>query len=100
MVIEQGLTVKITEKNIEYYKEKGYEVDTSEILVDIKDLPLQSSYIVFVKCDNCDKIFQKEYKSVSKYKNHYCSKECHKDFHHKIINMDMARIQENNLKNL
>ena len=100
MVIEQGLTVKLTEKNIEYYKEKGYEVDTSEILVDIKDLPLQSSYIVFVKFDNCDKIFQKEYKSVSKYKNHYCSKECHKDFHHKIINMDMARIQENNLKNL
>ena len=38
MVIEQGLTVKLTEKNIEYYKEKGYEVDTSEILVDIKDL--------------------------------------------------------------
>ena len=66
MVIEQGLTVKLTEKNIKYYKEKGYKVDTS----------------------------------VSKYKNHYCSKECHKDFHHKIINMDMARIQENNLKNL
>ena len=83
MVIEQGLTVKLTKRNIKYYKEKGYEVDTSEILVDIKDLPLQSSYIVFVKCDNCDKIFQKEYKSVSKYKNHYCSKECHKDFHHK-----------------
>ena len=50
MVIEQGLTVKLTEKDIKYYKEKGYEVDTSEILVDIKDLPLQSSYIVFVKC--------------------------------------------------
>ena len=76
MIIEQTLIVKLTKRNIKYYKEKGYKVDTSEILVDIKDLPLQSSYIVDVKCNNCNKIFQKEYKTVSKYKKHYCSKEC------------------------
>ena len=61
MVIEQGLTVKLTEKNIEYYKEKGYEVDTSEILVDIKDLALQSSYIDVVKCDSCDEVVREDY---------------------------------------
>ena len=80
MIIEQTLIVKLTKRNKKYYKEKGYKVDTSEVLVDIKDLPLQSSYIVFVKCDNCDKIFQKEYKSVSKYKKHYCSKECQSEY--------------------
>ena len=83
MIIEQTLIVKLTKRNKKYYKEKGYKVDTSEILVNTNDLPLQSHYIVDVKCNNCNKIFQKEYKSVSKYKNHYCSKECHKDFHHK-----------------
>lgn len=76
MIIEQTLIVKLTKRNKKHYEEKGYKVDTSEILVNVNDLPLRSNCIIDVKCNNCNKIFQKEYRFVSKYKKHYCSKEC------------------------
>ena len=91
MIIEQTLIVKITKRNKKYYKEKGYKVDTSEILVNTNDLPLQSHYIVDVKCNNCNKIFQKEYKSVSKYKKHYCSKECQSEYKSNLALKDFER---------
>ena len=91
MIIEQTLIVKLTKRNKKYYKEKGYKVDTSEILVNTNDLPLQSHYIVDVKCNNCNKIFQKEYKSVSKYKKHYCSKECQSEYKSNLALKDFER---------
>ena len=38
MIIEQTLIVKLTKRNKKHYKEKGYKVDTSEVLVDVKDM--------------------------------------------------------------
>ena len=52
---------------------------------------MKSAYIVDVKCNNCNKIFQKEYRNVSEYKKHYCSKECQSKHRSYIALKDFER---------
>ena len=74
MLLSKTAKVKITMKNIEYYRNRGYTVETyidkdkhvrvknnTYIDVDIKDLSPSSYVKVDVLCDYCNKKFQKSY---------------------------------------
>lgn len=80
MILTRKIKVKVVSKNIETYKKLGYDVEINkEIVVNVKDLPLNSRKIVNVRCDNC-KITKKvrfcDYMSVYNKKNKYFCSDC------------------------
>jgi len=63
MLITEKVKVKINNRYVKYYKEKGYDVKGGdEIEIPVCDLPEQSHIKVDVRCDNC-----KEEKSIMFY---------------------------------
>lgn len=80
MILTRKIKVKIVSKNIETYRKLGYDVEINkEIIVDVKDLPLNSRKFVNVRCDNC-KITKKikfcDYMKVFNKKNKYYCSDC------------------------
>lgn len=63
MLITKEVKVNITNRNINYYKNKGFScMHGDSIVVKVEDLPKGSGYMVKVKCDFCnDEIVEKEY---------------------------------------
>lgn len=83
MILTRKIKVKVVSKNIETYKKLGYDVELGkEIVVNVKDLPLNSRKIVNIKCDNC-KITKKikfcDYMVVFNKKNKYYCSNCKSD---------------------
>lgn len=73
MLLTKEVEVTLQGRHINYYKNKGYDVDVlkhkkrntipvgTKILVKIKDLNPTSHMFVEVKCDYCGKVIQKQY---------------------------------------
>ena len=79
MILTEKVNVRVVALNIGTYKNLGYDVEINkEIVVDIKDLPLNSRKIVKVECDNCHEVKDIKfcnYMTVFNKKNkYYCSK--------------------------
>jgi len=79
MILTSEVKVMVMFNNIETYRKLGYDVESNkEIIVNIKDLPLNSRKIVDVKCDNCGAIKElrfSDYMAVFNKKNkYYCFK--------------------------
>lgn len=76
MILTKNVKVKIVSKNIEIYRKLGYNINNKEIIVDIKDLPLNSRKIIDVECDNCKNIkkiqFNDYMKVYNKKNKYYC----------------------------
>jgi hypothetical protein len=79
MLITKEVKMNITNRNISFYRNKGYScLRGNSIIVKVEDLPEGSNYPVEVKCDFCnDEIVEKEYYRYLEER--------------KIINMDCCR---------
>lgn len=86
MLLSDTAKVLITIGNIKYYRQLGYEIQThldkdknervpknTYIDVFIKDLPEKSISLVEVRCDYCNKKFNKKYRDYIKQKKHSCT---------------------------
>lgn len=80
MILDTFVQVKIYNRNVKYYRELGYEVQSMSVDVKIKDLPTESNLKINVKCDVCgsEKVlrYQKYNKNVSKYNLYTCNSSC------------------------
>jgi len=83
MILTDKIDMKISNNQIKYYREKGYDVKGGNEIISIKidDLPSNSGAKIKVKCDICEK--EKEI-SLNRYKNntknlstyYACSRKC------------------------
>ena len=81
MILTETVEVNISNKNINYYKVKGYECKVNNIIcVKIQDLTKGSHERIIVKCDNCGKEKEMTYHSynVNFYNSdsHYSCSKC------------------------
>lgn len=54
MLISNSVKIKISNKNVSYYKSLNYNVSSGDIVeIDVNDLPKTSKLKILVKCDNC-----------------------------------------------
>jgi len=80
MIIDNKIKIKINNKTLKYYKEKGYEnIQNKDIIeINVTDLSRYSRELITIKCDNCDTIKtirNCDYMVVYNKKNKYfCSK--------------------------
>ena len=90
MIINKSIKIRINNRQVKYYKSRGYSVKGGDdVLIEIKDLTLNSNVLVDVICDNCKTQKQVQYNDYNKYTNN--QKElylCHKcnDVKRKITN--------------
>lgn len=82
LVPNQTVKIKLTKFTKDYYEDKGYKVSSDDeiITVRVEDLPKSSKIIAKFQCDDCGKIFEKQYAShfdqlTKKPKPDYC-KQC------------------------
>lgn len=82
MIPDQKVKVKWGNRNASYYISLGYPKLKigEEFEVDIKHLLPNSPSEVKLICDYCGTEFTNLYKSISKSKNHFCTKACHNAF--------------------
>jgi hypothetical protein len=78
MILNDYVELKINNRYIKYYKDKGYDVIGNKVYeIKIEDLPEQSHVIVDVKCDNCGVVKKiKYFNYILNYKNgnvYYCN---------------------------
>lgn len=66
MLISKEVEVNITNVNIKYYREKGYDVSNKILKVKVEDLPIHTSTKVKVKCVNCGTIKEIQYDNYLK----------------------------------
>lgn len=82
MIISKEVEVNISSKNINIYKNKGYEnvLLNEKLIVKVEDVPLGSHVKIQVKCDICGTekmlLFQKYNKNISKHNIYACSSKC------------------------
>lgn len=70
MILNNNVTIKINNSNLNYYKKLGYDVTPNDITsVNVKDLSKGSHILIDVKCDICS--IEKKIKYNSLYKNDY-----------------------------
>jgi hypothetical protein len=77
MILDESIKVLITNRNIRYYRERGYNtILGEEIEVLIKDSPKSSGLKINVRCDICDKeskiSLQQYNRSIKKFKYYKC----------------------------
>lgn len=77
MIITTEVTIKITEKNLEYYEGFGYQTNIGAMLtIPIGLLKNGSQYKILCKCDECGIEKEVIYKNYIKYGNewgeYYC----------------------------
>jgi hypothetical protein len=80
MILEKEVQVKVNNRQVKYYRDKGYEVKGGqEILIKIEDLPTQSHLKVKIFCDFCQKELLVSYYnyniSIKNTGSYYC-KDC------------------------
>ena len=62
IIKDQILKIKITAKNIRYYRSLGYQCRPLDVIsVPLQDLSAGSHCEVTIKCDNCGKLFTRPY---------------------------------------
>ena len=82
MILTKCITIKICSKNIQHFKNKGYNVKIGEIIdINVDDLSPQSNKIIVVQCDKCGKIKKIKYQTYMlniKFGETYyaCSEKC------------------------
>ena len=79
LIIEnQKIHIKITRRNINHYRQCGYDVNVGdEIDIKVTDLISGSHIKVNVKCDYCGKVIQVAYRDYIKYKfDKYSCQKC------------------------
>ena len=82
MIINEKFEIKISKKNIEHFKSKGYsKIKLKDIIIINSDELNKGSHLeVKVKCDICSKVkklsFQKYYKNISNGNYYACSSKC------------------------
>ena len=55
MISIDKIEIKVTNKNVGYYKNLGYNINSGDILnINVTDLPKTSKQKIDVSCDNCD----------------------------------------------
>jgi len=79
MILTKIIKIKVNNKNIKYYKNKGYNIKYGEITeIDIDDVLKGSQKRIDVKCDICGKesniSIQKYYNNYNKYNIYTCLK--------------------------
>jgi very-short-patch-repair endonuclease len=84
MILDKEIEIKITNRNINHYKEKGYNVKLSEkIIIKTEDLTFGSHDIIKVKCDKCNKEkyikFQSYLKNINNGNYYACCQKCSKE---------------------
>lgn len=98
IIKEQKIRMKITKRNINFYRKHGYnDVKIGDILiVGIDGLPKGSKIKVDVKCDYCGKIIKVSYRDYNNYKfDKYSCKHCKQ----KKINEYNLQERQNSLYN-
>jgi hypothetical protein len=76
MIITKKLKIKVNNRYVKYYKERGYDIKGGdEIEIDINDLPENSHCEIQVLCSYCRNI-----KTIKRYNyvDDYCCKDCKK----------------------
>lgn len=83
MILTDKIDVKISNNQIKYFKDKGYDVNgVNEILsIKVSDMPIGSGYKIKVKCDICDReseiTINRYYINTKKLTTYYaCSRKC------------------------
>lgn len=67
MLVTKEIEIKITQRNIEHFTEKGYQCNLKDIIiVNTMDLTSGSHKMVETRCDFCGDIVQKPYKQYLK----------------------------------
>jgi hypothetical protein len=80
MILNNIISVKTTNKNISYYKNKGYIINSGDIInIPPNILPKGSHYIINVSCDTCNQIKKLQYRTYYNLTNeltqkYYCNK--------------------------
>ena len=79
MIITREISIKITESNLQYYEDLGYDVSISEILlIPVELMSRGSHYKIKCKCDTCsiekDVIFKNYVKYYNKWGEYLCRK--------------------------
>ena len=79
MLLEEFIKVKITKRNIDWYRGRGYDTDLgNEIFIKNSDLTIGSHFKIKAICDVCNiqkEMKYKTYRIHTKYdNNYYCSK--------------------------
>lgn len=81
MLINDKIKISISNKNKKYYTEIGYNILSNELLININDLPKNSTTKVDVKCECCGEIKNIQYRNYLKskltYNKYYCNKCCY-----------------------
>lgn len=82
MILDKKVEVHITGNCMVYYKELGYEVKcNTKMLVEVKDLPINSCIKINVSCDICKCVRVVKYQNYNNQFNkggYYCCVECSK----------------------
>ena len=84
MLLEEKIKIKVSMKNIEHLKSKGYDCELKDIIeIFTKDINEGSHILVKVKCDICGKekeiLFQKYIKNINNDNFYACSSKCAQD---------------------
>jgi len=92
MLVNSKIKIKVNNRKVKYYKEKGYTnfKGGDEMIINIEDLPKNSHYIVDVICDRC------ETKDKIKYYNYVQNiikgiYSCRKCSHHSIVESNLKK---------
>jgi hypothetical protein len=97
MLISEKISIKLFSKNINYYKNLGYECNIGDtIIVDVKELSKFSRLKVEVMCDNCKKIKNIKYSDYilsNKDNTYYC-------YNCKSIRMKKTNIKKYGVENV
>ncbi len=96
MILTEEVDIFITNTVINYYRNKGYEINTNKIIkVKVNDLPDYSSTLIKVKCDLCNIEFDTKYKNYKKniQRGGFCS--CKKCSHIKAEKTKIERYGTN-----
>lgn len=77
LILPQEVEVKINSNNIDYYRNKNYKCNNTDIIkVSVDDLSENSKIKVQYKCDYCNEIFTNIIKRYNVAKNSECCKIC------------------------
>ena len=81
MIIDDKILVKISKKNIDHVRSRGYNVELKDvIIIKTEDLNIGSHKLINVRCDVCgnDKkiMFQKYVKNIKNGGYYACSSKC------------------------
>lgn len=71
MIPEQDVEIQVNYRNIDHFKNKGYnDIKCKQnIIVKVDDLPLNSHKKIWIQCDYCGEKFKRVYRDHLKFKN-------------------------------